>query len=162
MIENFNQLTPDEQAVIETFGELKPTNPKDPIGVRKVSMSVLPMQVVMEAALGMMEGDVKYGRFNYRAAGGRASVYYDALQRHLYEWWELGIEIDQASGIHHITKAITCLMVLRDCMLNGNLEDDRPWSGKKPMEELNVQAEEIISRYENVMNPKRYSIKDMV
>src|SRR5690349_5453933 len=66
----------------------KPSNPKDVIGIRKVPFSVLPTPVLWEAALGMMEGALKYGRHNYRAIGVRSSVYYDATQRHLTDWWE--------------------------------------------------------------------------
>lgn len=103
----------------------KDTNPKDAIGVTKAPMSVLPMQVVYEAALGMYEGALKYGAFNYRIAGVRASVYYDAIQRHLNQWWE-GEDIDPDSNISHVTKAITALMVMRDAMLNDKFNDDRP------------------------------------
>lgn len=103
----------------------KDTNPKDAVGVTKAPLSVLPMQVVYEAALGMYEGALKYGAFNYRIAGVRASVYYDAVQRHMNQWWE-GEDIDPDSGLSHVTKAITTLMVLRDAMLNDKFNDDRP------------------------------------
>ena len=64
---------------------IKDTNPKDAVGVTKAPLSVLPMQVVYEAALGMYEGALKYGAFNYRVAGVRASVYYDAIERVIFK-----------------------------------------------------------------------------
>lgn len=104
----------------------KETNPKEPIGVKKVSLSVVPIGVLMEVSVALLEGAAKYGRHNYREAGGRASIYYDATMRHLNKWWELGENIDPDSKLHHITKAISSLMVLRDVMIQDRFVDDRP------------------------------------
>lgn len=103
----------------------KDTNPKDGIGIKKVPISVLPTEVLAETGLALLEGAVKYGRHNYRVAGVRHSVYYDAVFRHLGAWWE-GEDIDQDSGLSHVTKAIAGLMVLRDSMIMGNDVDDSP------------------------------------
>lgn len=126
----------------------KETNPKDAVGIRKVPMSVVPSPVIMEIALGMMEGARKYGRHNYRVAGIRASVYYDATMRHLMDWWE-GADIDPASGLSHITKAMTSLCVLRDAMLNEKWEDDRPPCHKEQdwINQANEKAGAIIDKY---------------
>lgn len=129
--------------------EKKDTNPKDAIGVRKVPMSVLSGPVMMEAALGMLEGARKYGRHNYRTIGVRASVYFDAVDRHIWDWWE-GTDIDPDSGLNHISKAISSLMVLRDSMICGNWVDDRP--PKVPegwIQEYNKKAAEILDKYPN-------------
>ena len=103
----------------------KPTNPKERFGIRKVSMSVVPATVLSEVAVGMTEGAVKYTPYNWREAGVRASVYYDATMRHLMRWWERE-DIDPDSKLSHITKAICSLMVLRDGMIQGVMTDDRP------------------------------------
>jgi hypothetical protein len=103
----------------------KDTNPKDAVGIRKVPMSTVPSQPVMEMALAMLEGGIKYGRHNYRVAGVRASVYYDAAHRHLTAWWE-GQDIDPDSGLPHLAKAMACLCVIRDSVIRGNWVDDRP------------------------------------
>jgi len=87
--------------------------------------NVLPWRVVMEMALGMMEGGRKYGRHNYRKAGVRASVYYDATTRHLADSIE-GTEIDKDSGLSHLSKALSSSQVLLDSMVMGNWIDDRP------------------------------------
>ena len=129
--------------------EKKDTNPKDAIGIKKVPMSVMSGPVGMEVALGLTEGALKYGRHNYRAAGVRASVYFDALQRHIWDWWE-GTDTDPDSGLSHVTKAIACLWVLRDSMISGNWTDDRPpktpegWS-----QEMNKKASELLEKYPN-------------
>lgn len=130
--------------------ELKLSNPKDAIGIRKFSMSTIPMQIVAEMSLGMLEGSCGYGRSNYRVCGARASVYFDAAMRHLMGWWE-GQDIDPKSGLSHVTKALTSLAVLRDCMLNGNLTDDRPpeVSNQAWVDEFNRKAGEILDRFPN-------------
>jgi hypothetical protein len=120
----------DEDVLTETTCPLemlntKNTNPKDAIGTRKAPMSTVPANVLKEVGVGMMEGSRKYGRHNYRVAGIRASVYYDATQRHMMDWWE-GEDLDPDSGLSHITKGICSLIVLRDAMLNDKMTDDRP------------------------------------
>lgn len=130
-----------------TRKDRKPTNPKDALGIAKVPFSTLPAEVTAEVGLAMLEGALKYGRHNYRAVGVRASVYYDAAMRHLSAWWE-GQDIDPASGIHHVSKAVAGLMVLRDSMTRGNWTDDRP--PKTPagwVEALNAKAKELLARY---------------
>lgn len=144
-------LTPAfEDSIMQTTGplpETKETNPKDAVGVRKAPFSTVPMGVVAEIGLGMLEGARKYGRHNYRVAGIRNSVYYDAAMRHLTAWWE-GEDADPDSGLSHITKALCTLVVLRDAMMNGKATDDRPpplpegW-----LRELNAKAGEIIDRH---------------
>lgn len=88
-------------------------------------MSIVPPRVLLEIGLGMAEGALKYGAYNYREAGVRASIYYDGLMRHMLAWWE-GEDLDPDSRLSHVTKAITDLVVLRDGMLEGNWLDDRP------------------------------------
>jgi len=133
--------------------DIKDTNPKDAVGIKKVPMSVISAPVLMEIGLGMMEGARKYGRHNYRVAGVRASVYYDAAMRHLTAFWE-GEDIDPDSGLSHVSKALACLSVLRDSMIMGNWKDDRPpkhedgWVGK-----YNKKAEEIINKYPDSVEP---------
>lgn len=138
----------------------KDTNPKDAVGTRKVPFSTLPFQVLLRVGLAMLEGALKYGRHNYRAAGVRASVYFDAVvARHLMSWWE-GEDIDPDSNLHHLDKAIAGLMVLRDSMLQGNWVDDRPPRGKGVgMVELNAHAAGLIERYGD-RNPRHYTIED--
>lgn len=129
----------------------KDTNPKDALGTKKVPYSTLSAPVIAECALGMMEGALKYGRHNYRAIGVRGSVYYDAARRHLDQWWE-GEDYDQESkaGLHHITKAIASLIVLRDAMINKKFTDDRP--PRPPaewMERANATAAALLQQFPN-------------
>lgn len=125
----------------------KPTNPKDAVGIAKVPASCVPLGVLGELGLAMMEGALKYGRHNYRLAGVRASVYYDAGRRHMDAYWE-GEDIDPDSGLPHLVKAMACFTVMRDSQMMGNFVDDRPpplpkdWIAK-----LNALAKSLLEKY---------------
>ena len=104
----------------------KDSNPKDLVGSRKWGqMSSIPWLAVIEQSDGNYEGNAKYGRHNYRVKGVLASVYFDAMMRHLLQWWE-GEDIDEDSGKHHLSKVLSCVAVLRDAMIADNWVDDRP------------------------------------
>lgn len=134
--------------------EIKDSNPKDAIGIKKVPFSCVPANVIGEIALGLMEGARKYRRHNYRAIGVRCSVYYDAALRHLCSFWE-GEDIDKDSGLSHISKALSCLVVLRDAMLNEKWEDDRPPKvlNQDWIKDLNEKAAKIIEKYPESLEP---------
>jgi hypothetical protein len=129
--------------------EIKDTNPKDAVGIRKAPMSAVPAQPLLELGLAMMEGARKYGRHNYRIAGVRSSVYYDAVMRHIMAWWE-GEDIDPDSGLPHLVKAMACLCVLRDSFISGNVVDDRPPALQSGWQvDLNKKASDLIDRLPN-------------
>ncbi len=132
------------------MSDTKPTNPKDAVGIAKIPASVIPRTVLAEVALGLFEGARKYGRHNYREAGVRASVYFDALNRHGDRFWE-GEDTDPDSGLSHVTKMITTLMVLRDSMISGNWVDDRPPRTAPPgfFDDLNAKAKALLEKYPN-------------
>ena len=126
---------------------VKESNPKDAIGSKKAPLSTLSMPVCYEVAAGMLEGGCKYGRHNYRVIGVRSSVYYDATMRHLAAWWE-GQDIDPDSGIHHLSKAIASLFVLRDAMIHGKVYDDRPPRAPEDwMKQVQAKVDDVLKRY---------------
>jgi hypothetical protein len=144
-----------------TFHQLpstKATNPKDAIGVRKAPLSTVPMGVIVEMGVGMLEGSAKYGRHNYRVAGVRSSVYFDALMRHMIDWWE-GEDIDPDSGLSHVTKALCTLAVLRDAQMQGMVNDDRPPRSATFYPAMNAKAGETIDKHAD-KNPRHYTIAD--
>ena len=142
------------------MSNVKSTNPKDMVGTRKVGVSCVPQAVMAEVGLAMLEGASKYGRHNYRIAGVRASVYLDALYRHIFlQWWDEGEDIDVESMLSHITKGISTLVVMRDAMIQGLLVDDRPPKSKPFMQKLNAAAGEVIDRHAD-KKPRHYTIKD--
>lgn len=153
---NYLRSFPD--AIVEPLkpaADKKASNPKDLVGTRKVPiLSVIPLRVLGEVALALFEGARKYGRFNWRKSGVAVSVYVDAAGRHLADFVE-GVDIDKASGVHHLSKAIAGLMVLRDSIMHGNAIDDRPpaANGGTWLEAQNEQAVSIIERHPNAVPP---------
>lgn len=137
---------------------IKDTNPKDAIGISKAPMSTVSAAVLMEVGVAMLEGASKYGRHNYRAAGVRASVYYDALMRHAMAWWE-GEDLDPDSGMSHITKAIATLVVLRDAMIQDKFTDDRPPRSAPFLPALNDTASALLVKHAD-KHPRHYTIAD--
>jgi len=106
----------------------KAPNPKDLIGLTKVpSHSVVPASGLIYEAMAMWEGARKYGPFNWRAHPVLATVYLDALDRHV-KLFAAGEDIDPDSGYPHLAHAKACLAILIDAQETGNLIDNRPKS----------------------------------
>ncbi len=103
-------------------------NPKDIAGASKPSLAFVPVKPLWEIGQGMAEGAKKYGPYNWRDTPIQAHAYYNAALRHLLAWWD-GEDTDPDSGIHHVSKAMTCLLVLRDAMIENSWIDDRPRNG---------------------------------
>lgn len=141
----------------------KDTNPKDAVGSRKPPLSTIPLPPLFEVGLAMLEGACKYGRHNYRIAGIRASVYFDAAMRHLASWWE-GEDIDPDSGIPHVSKAMACLVILRDAQMRNLVNDDRPPRFNLPgaskwQAQMQSAAEALLARFPEPKAP--ITIHDM-
>lgn len=136
----------------------KATNPKDSIGIRKAPLSTIPLGVVVEMGVGMLEGAAKYGRHNYRCAGIRESVYFDATMRHLIAYWE-GEDIDPDSGLSHLTKAMCSLAVWRDAQMQGMATDDRPPRSANFYKAMNAAAGVMLDRHAD-KNPRHFTIDD--
>jgi hypothetical protein len=135
----------------------KDTNPKDALGVQRVPlMSVIPQNVIAEVALALLEGAWKYGRHNYRAAGVRPSVYVDAAQGHIGNYWE-GEDIDPDSERHHVIKAIAGLVVLYDSICQENVQDDRPPKSKVLPRDarMNAKAKALLDKMATTHGPSK-------
>lgn len=106
----------------------KDPNPKDSIGSTKIPMHLWPSTATLLGAMGLLDGALKYGRSNFRAAPVRASIYYDAACRHLIAWFE-GRPCDPDSGLPDLAHALACLAIIVDAEAAGTLIDDRMVSG---------------------------------
>jgi hypothetical protein len=138
----------------DAIRELKPTNPKDAIGSTKPPVSTVPFPLIAELGLAWLEGSCKYGRHNGRVIGVRASVYIDAMFRHVFAWWDCNQNTDPDSGLSHLVKAMACLGMLRDAEIQQNLNDDRP--PKTPeayLEWLKAKTAELLAKYPNPEKP---------
>ena len=105
--------------------DTKASNPKDAIGVRKAPMHLIPGSAKAYMAMAFLEGALKYGKYNWRVAGVRSSIYLDAMERHL-EKYKNGENIDQDTKIPHLASIMACCAIILDADLCGKLTDDRP------------------------------------
>jgi hypothetical protein len=128
---------------------VKDTNPKDAIGCTKPPIANVPLSVISEVGMALAEGQYKYGGYNWRVIGVRASVYWDATFRHIKAWWE-GEDTDPDSQLSHITKAISALVVLRDAMIQDNWNDDRPPRSKQTPAMVSEQYKQMLERLKSL------------
>lgn len=138
----------------------KPTNPKDAIGIRKVPLHLVSGIVKAWLAAALFLGMVKYGAWNWRKGGARASVYVAALFRHVDRWWD-GEEYD-SDGTHHLMNALACLAILIETRQMGVLIDDRPPSSgvlSKTFAEVEEMMDVVRAKYGH-MTPHHWTIKD--
>ncbi len=150
----------------------KDTNPKDAIGGDKVPVHLWPDTATIMGCMALLEGACKYGRSNWREAGVRASIYYDALRRHLAKWWE-GEEFDgqfldelfpddpkHGSGLPHEAHMLACIAIIVDAKAHDKFIDDRAYVPERGflamIEELAPLVASIKARYAD-RNPKHYS-----
>lgn len=103
----------------------KPTNPKDMIGTSKLSMHLVPSVIPAYAAIALTEGALKYGKYNWRVAGVRTSIYIDAMRRHL-EKYQNGEWADPVTRVPHLASVIACAGIILDAYHCDKLTDDRP------------------------------------
>jgi hypothetical protein len=143
-----------------TDPKLKDSNPKDAIGSNKLPFHLWPETATALGCLGMLDGALKYGRSNFRPAGVRASVYYDACRRHLNKWFE-GEEQDPDSGLPHLAHALACIAIVVDAEYAGKLTDDRMYKGGyvKLLDELTPHVKRLKEKHQD-KNPKHWTKKD--
>ncbi len=134
----------------------KDTNPKDRIATTRLDLSLFPATARIYGALAMTEGDLKYGGYNYRTIGVKASIYYAAASRHLDKWLN-GEWTDQKSGVPHLASALACIGVLIDAVECKKLNDDRP--PKCDMVALLNDMEQKVARLQKLFpkGPNRYT-----
>lgn len=140
---------------------LKPTNPKDLIGSGKLPLHLWPQTASAFGCLGLLDGMLKYGRTNWRVAGVRASIYFDAAVRHLTAWFE-GEDADPDSGLNHLSHGLACLGILVDAMCANKLIDDRMFPGgwRKGVGDLTGHVARLKELHAHRTDVKHYTIAD--
>jgi hypothetical protein len=113
------------EELIDMSDDTKPTNPKDEIGSDKLPMHLVPSVIPAYAALAFTEGALKYGKYNWRVAGVRVSIYLDACQRHLAKY-QNGEWDDPKTHVPHLASALACIGIILDARQSNKLTDDRP------------------------------------
>lgn len=137
----------DGDAVPPPTREEKDTNPKDAIGCKKPPMSIVPCSALAQLGVAMLSGAVKYTPHNWRRAGVRASIYYDAMMRHLFKWWE-GEDLDDESRVHHLAHVMACAAIIIDSENVGNMTDDRP----VPVDPYESQGGDLYDLTEDILD----------
>jgi len=140
---------------------MKATNPKDLIGSNKLPLHLFPASARAYGVLGLLDGMLKYGRSNWRAVGIRASIYYDAVGRHLDAWLE-GEDNAPDSGLPHLAHAIAGLAIIIDATVKGNMTDDRMYPGnyREMMEHLAPHIARLKKQHVN-KDPYHYTIENL-
>jgi hypothetical protein len=130
----------------------KASNPKDAAATTRLDLGLFPTSARAYGALAFVEGDQKYGAYNWRVAGVQASVYYAALNRHMDKWWN-GEERDPKTQVPHLANALACIAILIDATEQKNLNDDRP---PQQSSELYADFEKIVEHLQLIF-PRRTS-----
>jgi hypothetical protein len=109
----------------EEIASYPDNNPKTAIGISKAPLHTIPPVSLVHLGLAMEDGKKKYGLMNWRAKTVSASVYYDAMLRHLLAWWD-GEDAAPDSKVHHLGHVMACCAILLDAEASTRLNDDRP------------------------------------
>lgn len=137
----------------------KDTNPKSAFGSAKMNLHLWPMSATVLGSLGLLEGALKYGRCNWREKGAAASIYYDALLRHMALWFE-GEDQDPKTGVPHLGNALACLAILVDSIAAGTFVDDRQFPGNfSNYLELNTPTVNELKELFKDRDPQHYTIE---
>lgn len=142
---------------------LNSENPKQQYGDKKVPIYLWPEAATILGTLGMLEGDLKYGRGNYRATKVLATTYVAAAMRHLNAFMECE-DLAPDTGNPHLGNALACLAILADTSTMGTLIDDRnyiPATSKRSQMLAAAESQVAILRERfKDKKPKRYDNRD--
>ena len=130
----------------------KPSNPKDIIGSNKVPLGLVPGTTMAYLAIGHLEGDLKYGRVNWREAGIRTMIYIDAALRHIEKFKE-GEWADPETHVPHLANALACMSIIIDAHHSGKLIDDRPKSA--PAAEAMEEMSKVLTHLKTLHGDKK-------
>ena len=139
---------------------LKDTNPKDSAGDKKVPLWLLSPLAKAEWAQAQFVGQVKYGAWNWRVAGVRASVYLSAMERHM-DAYKSGEGFDPTDGTSHFGNIMACAAILIDAVASDKLIDDRPPSISLRPTYKRVEEGMAVTRFKYAnLSPTHYTIAD--
>ena len=140
--------------------EVKESNPKDAAATTRIPLALLSPVAKANWALAQFAGMLKYGAWNWRAAGVRSSVYLSAMQRHI-DAYGSGEEVDPIDGTHHLGNIMACAAILLDAKEAGKLTDDRPprVSLRPAYRKLEALAAKLIAQYRD-RAPRHFTIAD--
>lgn len=141
-------------------GAGKASNPKDAASDTRIPLWLLSGVAKIHWALAQFAGMLKYGAWNWRAAGIRMSVYLSAMERHI-EGLKAGEEYDPVDGTRHEGNIMACAAIIMDARAAGKLIDDRPprLDHRPTVAEGEALMAKLREQYKN-RAPKHFSIND--
>ncbi len=150
----------EEEKSIPWISPTKASNPKEAIGDAKVPLWLLSPVATIKWAMARFAGQVKYGAWNWRAAGVRASTYLSAMERHM-DAFKSGEDFDPTDETDHLGNIMACCAILIDARTAGKLHDDRPprVDHRAAVAEGEATMESLKTRYAD-RNPRHWTIKD--
>ena len=107
----------------KTF-ETNAVNLKTIAGADKPKTSPVPPIAILALGAAMQDGSNKYGRFNWRTSEVTASVFFDAMMRHLLMWYS-GEDHANDSKVNHLAHLMAGAAIILDAEQTGVLIDDR-------------------------------------
>ena len=116
---------PDLRTVMQQMTpKLADNNVKTAAAAGKPTLSAVPPVAIIALGAAMQDGANKYGKFNWRTTAVTASVFYDALHRHLLDWYN-GEDFAPDSKIHHLAHLMAGCAIILDAIAAGVFKDDR-------------------------------------
>lgn len=106
-------------------------NPKEYLGREKPCIQYIPMAELLKVAEVFRLGATKYGQKNWRVQPVRMSTYYNAMFRHMIDWFEKGEEQDIESAQHHLAHVIADALIMLDGITHKSIMDDRAFTEVK-------------------------------
>lgn len=113
----------------------------------KPKFSLMKPDALMEMVAVLTYGAKKYSPDNWKLLGNARQRYFDAANRHLWQWYG-GEERDPESGLHHLAHAMSSLMFLiqrdmdaKEEVLPITTTKQRDW-----VEELNKTTKVSVSK----------------
>ena len=109
-----------------TLGQLKfeDNNVKTAAASSKPRTAAIPPIAIMAMGAAIQSGADKYGPFNWRSTAVTASVFYNAMLRHLEQWWS-GEDHASDTGVHHLAHLMAGAAIVIDAEFSGVFIDDR-------------------------------------
>jgi hypothetical protein len=136
------------------------TNPKAAHGIKSLPVSLLSPLAIVLGSLGKLNGKLKYGGANYIGTEVVASIYIEAILRHIFKYL-LGEDVDEVDKVPHLGAIIADCDILASAAAAGTLIDDRlRCDGQLEAIKALMPLVQSLQELHKDKNPKHYYMKD--
>lgn len=141
---------------------MKQTNPKELAAVTRVPLASLSPIASAHWAAAQYAGMLKYGAWNWRAAGVSYMTYLSAIKRHA-DALISGETFDPVDGTRHEGNIMACAAILLEALAAGMVTDDRPpvVDHRPAYAEVEAIMGKLYQQYKDV-HPKHWTINDVI